>query len=160
MLYNYLKILHIISAAFVLTSMAYSYHLWRSMLRNGRGVSDRIQAQTSLVIIPFAILQLASGFTLISLQHYDFSQLWIAGSVISFIVVIISWFAFMYFLLMSQQATIAAQKPEKAYRYRQLQGFMLLLCALGVLSMVFFMANKTVLASDHSDSYETHTRSY
>jgi len=132
------------SAAGVLTSIIYSFHLWRSIHpHNLAAISDRIQRQTSLIIIPFAVVQLATGFTMISLQRYNWHLLWIGGSVISFITAIASWFGFIYFLLLSQQATIALHEHSQSSRYRRLQSFMLICCALGLLSMVFFMANKT-----------------
>lgn len=143
MLYIYLKIFHILSAACVLTSIVYSFHLWRSIhSHNLATISERIQKQTSLIIIPFAVLQLATGFTMISLKRYSWHQFWLGGSVMSFIIVIITWFGFIYFLLLSQQATAFSNEHLRSIRYRRLQSFMLLLCALGLLSMVFFMANK------------------
>ena len=144
MLYNYLKILHILSATSVLTSIAYSYHLWRSIHpHNLAMICERIQKQTTLIIIPFAIFQLATGFTMISLQHYSWAEFWLGGSVVSFISAIASWFGFLYFLLLSQQVTISGSAKNKPRRYRRIQSLMLILCALGLLSMVFFMANKT-----------------
>lgn len=144
MLYIYLKIFHIISASIVLTSIAYGFHLWRSIHPHNLSViSDRIQKQTSLVIIPFALLQLATGFTMISLKRYSWHELWLGGSVISFITAIASWFGFIYFLLLSQQAMVPLSQHSWTTRYRRLQSCMLLLCALGLLSMVFFMANKS-----------------
>lgn len=143
MLYVYLKMFHIISASCVLTSIVYSFHLWRTILpHNLPAISERIQKQTSLIIIPFAVLQLATGFTMISLKRYSWHLFWLGGSVISFITAILSWFGFLYFLLLSQQAPLYSNDQSRSMRYRRLQSFMLLLCALGLLSMVFFMANK------------------
>ena len=129
MLYICIKILHIVSAALLLASMVYCYRVWR--LRASM-VSERIQTQTWAFIIPFALFQLVTGFTMISLQHYDFSETWVSGSVIGFIVVIISWFAFIYFLL----------SDENSAKLRRLQFAMLFICTLSLLSMVFFMANR------------------
>lgn len=126
MLYNSLKIIHIVSATLLLTSIAYSYFIWRG---NSAISVERIQSQTWLIIVPAAFFQLASGFTMLSLQHYDFSQLWIKGSVVSFIGAIGAWFAFIYFLLSDQQC-------------RRTQGMMLSLCGISILGMIFFMANK------------------
>lgn len=143
MLYYSLKILHILSAACVLTSIVYSYHLWRTATTQTLlDKTERIQKQTALVIIPFALLQLATGFTMVSVERYNWHELWIEGSVASFIIAIASWFGFMYFLLLSQQATASIHPSKRPGRYRRRQSFMLLLCALGLLSMVFFMATK------------------
>jgi uncharacterized membrane protein len=144
MSYDSLKLLHIASATLVLTSIAYCFYLWKLIpkTRNALSLSDRIQSQTWLVIIPFSIVQMASGFTLISLKHYNFSEMWIAGSIISFITVMAGWFAFVYYLLLSQQAPISFTSHAQLKFYRQIQSLMLSLCALALLSMIFFMANK------------------
>lgn len=149
MLYNSLKVLHIFSAALVLTSMIYSFHLWRSMLRHGiTNIAGKIHTQTFFVIIPFALIQLGSGFTMISLQRENFTSLWIGGSVISFIIAILSWLVFIYFLILSQQVNASCQmSPSKLKRDRRLQAMMLMLSALSLLSMIFFMANKTAFNS-------------
>lgn len=126
MLYNILKISHILSAALLLTSMAYSGYLWYANQKSSN--AEPIQVQTWMVIIPFAILQLATGFTMISLKHEELSQLWVSGSVIGFIVVIASWLAFIYFLLSGYS--------------RKVQASLLTLCTSGLLFMIFLMANK------------------
>lgn len=127
MLYDTLKILHILSATLLLTSMVYSYQLWRQ----AETVNiQRIQIQTWLIILPFAIIQLITGFTIINIQHEDLTQLWIRGSVTGFILVIGSWFAFIYFLLSGQ--------------HRRKQAIMLSLCASALCVMIFFMTNKTI----------------
>jgi uncharacterized membrane protein len=150
MLYICLKILHIISAALLLTSMGYSYHLWKytQTPRDGAIRSQRIQTLTWLIIIPLALIQLATGFTMISINNEDLSQLWISGSVIGFITVIGGWFSFIYFLLLSQQIEVSrddaafGQWSQQGLFYRRIQSIMLSVCALSILVMIFFMANK------------------
>lgn len=145
--YNTLKILHIICATALLTSVGYSYHLWRRMQQKDAKAVGRIQTQTGFIIIPLAIIQLATGFTMISLQHYDFSEIWISGSVIGFILAMGSWFSFIYFLLVSQQVSASsfddsASSSGKHKAYRSIQSKMLLVCIATLTTMVFFMANK------------------
>lgn len=130
MLYNSLKIIHILSASLLLTSMGYSFWQWRMAL-NDSGNTQRIesiQTQTWLVIIPFALAQLITGFTMMSLQHENMSQIWISGSVIGFITALASWLTFIYFLLSGSS--------------RKLQTSSLIFCSFGLLVMIFFMANK------------------
>lgn len=125
MLFYYLKILHVLSAGLLLTSLFFCLHQW---LRKSCTAQDHIQQQTWIIIIPFALFQLITGFTMISLQHYDFSSLWVKGSVISFLLLIAAWFTFIYLFLSS--------------RLRKLQYVMLAICGLALLSMVFLMANR------------------
>jgi uncharacterized membrane protein len=149
MLYDSLKIFHIISATLLLTSMGYSYHLWRNIYTPQDVIlqGERIQTQTWMIIIPIALLQLATGLTMISLHEEDFSQTWIVASVVGFIVVVGSWFSFIYFLVLSQQASNEKQINQhivtaKYKFFRRAQFFMLSVCAVALFSMVFVMANK------------------
>jgi uncharacterized membrane protein len=117
MLYNYIKIFHIISAALLLTSMAYSFRLWITT-----GYIQQLEAQTGSIIIPLAILQLITGFTLISLKYNELPHLWIASVVTAFIVMIASWLSF-----------ICINKMKR---------ITLGLCAISILTMVFLMATR------------------
>lgn len=126
MLYNSIKFAHILSATVVIGSMAYCYHLW--YLRSSE-LLEKIQLHTWLVILPFAIIQLLTGFTMISLKHEDLTQLWIKGSTIGFIIALASWFGFVCLLLSKQQ-------------FKRLERSSLLICGAALLSMIFFMANK------------------
>lgn len=133
MLYNCLKILHILSATLLLTSIVYSFQLWWSAKRPAIQVAEGIQTQTWSVIIPFAIFQLMTGFTMISLKHYGLSEFWIKGSVIGFVIMMATWFIFIY--------TLLSEKSAQPF-FRQLQFVMLALCSLTLLSMIFLMANR------------------
>jgi uncharacterized membrane protein len=145
MFYNSLKIIHIISAALLLASMGYSYWLWKSGGRpqDTAVVSHRIQIQTWLAIAPLAIFQLATGFTMISLQQDNLSSLWISCAVIGFVLAIGGWFSFLYFLLLSQQVTVQTVSLPRFKFFRRAQSIMLSICALALLGMIFLMANKT-----------------
>lgn len=138
MLYNILKFLHILSATLLLISIVYCCRIWLSTksINETMAISQQIQSQTWLIIIPFALFQLATGFTMINLKHYDSSEFWIIGSIIGFIILIGSWFSFIYFLLSSQQST-------KHFKFfRRTQFVMLLMCSLTLLCMIFLMANR------------------
>jgi uncharacterized membrane protein len=146
MFYNSLKIFHIISATLMLTSLGYCYHLWGRTKRSTELAiaASKIQTQTWLIILPVVILQLATGFSMISLKHEDFSQTWIIGSVIGFIVVIGSWFSFVYVLALSQQllAESLDTNTAKFKTFRRTQSIILFVCATALFTMIFLMANK------------------
>jgi uncharacterized membrane protein len=124
MLYNSLKILHILSAALLLSVMGHSYFLWKNNKKSPEVITT-IQTQTWLMILPLTVFQLFTGFTIISLKHYDTNQLWIKGSVIGFITLMVAWFGFIYFL-----------------GKRQLPSLLFYLCSLTLLCMIFFMTSK------------------
>lgn len=148
MLYNTVKIIHILTASLFGLGIAYCCYLWKQTRSSSESLktSEQIQLYTWLVIIPSALFELMSGFTMISLNHYDYSQTWVTGSVIGFIVVIGSWFTFLYFLLMSQQIVSDVHKPQqselKFKLFRRMQSYMLIFCVIALACMVFFMANK------------------
>lgn len=131
MIYNILKILHILSATLFLTGFVYSCRLWFANKNNINMTINRIQTQTWALIIPFGIFQLASGFTMISLKHYHLTELWVLGSIIGFIIVIVCWFGFLYSLF-----------SQQSHFNRRLQFTILTLGGITLLSMLFLMANK------------------
>ena len=149
MLYGCLKTIHILCAAALLASMAYCYRLWRDAQTRVNSLEnfDKIQTQTWLVIIPVAVIQLATGFSIINIQHEDLSQTWITASVIGFISVIASWMSFIYFLLLSQQVgnqteSTPSRSMSRYKFFRRAQQCMLMICVFSLFSMIFFMANK------------------
>ncbi len=127
MFYETLKILHIISASLLLMSVFSTFKLWQTLSL------EKIQTQTWTLFIPAAIFQLASGFTMISLKHYDLSEYWIIGSMSGFMVLIISWFGFLYLLF-----TLSLKNRF----YRILQMTLLLISGITLLFMIFLMTNK------------------
>lgn len=132
MFYDILKILHIISAALLFVSIVCVSTLWLNS-KNPNSSSETIQTQTWALFIPTAIFQLASGFTMISLKHYDLSEFWIIGSMSGFMVLIISWFGFLYLLFSS---------PPKNRFYSMLQIALLVTIGITLLFMIFLMTNK------------------
>ena len=122
MLYSSLKIVHILSATLLLMGIAASMRFWFTN-RDPVYLSEKIQAKTIQVIVPFALLQLVTGFTMISLKHYALSETWIQGSLMSFVVLIASWFAFLFI------------------SSRQWQKIFLSVCLVAIGCMIFLMAN-------------------
>lgn len=125
MIYFWLKIFHIISAALLLTSLSYCCCSW---FVNKQAYANIVQAQTISVIIPLVILQMFTGFSAISfnedLNQESFNQLWIKGSAIGFVFMIVSWFGFVII------------------KNRKLQAAMLSICLFSLLTMIFLMTNK------------------
>ena len=148
-LYDFLKILHILSATMLLASLGVNIHLWMNYPRprEAATVAYRIQAQTFTLILPLILVQLGTGFTMLSLEQNDFNQTWIVGSVLGFVTVVGSWFSFIYFLLQAQQiSTRDSSKRFTADKYRffrRAQSVMLVICVTALLCMIFFMTNKT-----------------
>src|SRR5579871_2594766 len=131
MLFYTLKLFHIISAAILLTGMAASFLLWKKSSGSAT-TSQKIQMNTLLIIIPFALLQLITGFTLINFERDELSSGWIIGSVVSFLIVLGSWIGFNYFLWAA----------EKNIFFRRMQIILLSSAAIAMFCLLFLMANK------------------
>lgn len=132
MFYDILKILHIIGATLLLSSIFCSFWVWLNTKKSNSSLQT-IQTQTWALFIPTAIFQLATGFTMISLKQYDLSEFWIIGSMSGFMVLIISWFSFLYLLFTSSL---------KNRFYKLLQITLLMASGITLLFMIFLMANK------------------
>lgn len=115
MLYNYLKIFHILTASLLLSGMLYTVYRWLK--------TDEVPVNLSLVIIPFTIIQLLTGFTMISLKRSDFSAAWISSVIIGFICVIVTWISFTCY----QRARLITVSMG----------------SLALLSIIFLMVSKT-----------------
>ncbi len=135
MFYDILKILHIISATLLLASMVYTFKLWLDST-NADCSLQKIQIQTLTLFVPTAMFQLATGFTMISLKHYEMSEFWIMGSMSGFMILIISWFSFLYLIF-----TVSLKNRF----YKLLQITLLLITSITLLFMIFLMANKILL---------------
>jgi len=128
MIYHSLKICHILSATLLLSTVFYCLLQLRNHRKTMASQSDVIHLHTWLSIIPFSLFQLVTGFMMVNLKQEDLFATWIVGSTLCFIILMISWFSFVYFLISSQ--------------YKQLQGMMITISLLSLLSMIFFMTSK------------------
>jgi uncharacterized membrane protein YozB (DUF420 family) len=124
MLYSILKVTHIIFASLLFATMLYNIFLW---LKQTADIHSILARSTAQLIIPLTILQLLSGFTIISLKHYDFHEKWILVSSIGFPLFIASWLGFVYF---------------SSFSFRRVPLIMLGFTFLSLLLMIFFMTNK------------------
>lgn len=124
--YNCIKIIHIMSAALLMLALIHSYLLWRPQIKK-EIIADRIHKITWYMVIPVGLFQLLTGFMMMSLQHYDYSEIWIKGSTISFAMMMISWMGFNYCLISSS---------------RRKQTIFLHICLMSLLSMIFFMSSR------------------
>ncbi|MHA7840401.1 MAG: DUF2269 family protein [Gammaproteobacteria bacterium] len=122
--YFIIKTLHIVSASFFLVGSCLA--LWPLLqTKNARC----LRPLTGYVILPLGFIQLLTGFTLISLQHYDFSHLWIKVSLLGFLCLCISWLGL-----------LIADYQNKPWPFLQRNLSVFIFC--NVLTMVFFMANR------------------
>ncbi len=145
--YDTLKILHILGATLVLSSLAYCIALWHAMPNadNSYVLFARIQKQTALIIMPLGTLQLLSGVTLISLQHTALGLPWLYLSFAGFIGLMTCWLGFMYCLTMAQQNTLQNNDQKNPHRrafYRRAQTYMLAASGIALAVILFAMTSR------------------
>jgi hypothetical protein len=126
MLYDSLKIVHILAATLVVGCMVHSYFLWKT---KNTALFKYIEIETWFLIVPLAAIQLLIGFTMLSLHHEELGQFWVRGSIVAFLIGIGSWIGFVCLLLLERSR-------------RRLESSFLSLSAIAFLSMIFLMANK------------------
>lgn len=127
MLYSTLKLIHILSAAFLTMGMVAAGIYWFKL----KDPTERrliIQKQTGLFILPTLFLQLMTGFTLLNLKQFDYSLFWIKGSIMGFVGFMVAWFGFIYLVMSS--------------RFRFAEGLFLTIASLNLLSLIYFMASQ------------------
>ncbi len=129
MLYFWLKIFHILSAGMLFASIAACFLSWRNIVAGIESLvlSRRIQLLTIGVIVPISFLQLATGFTMMSVQHEDMKQLWVLGSLVGFIFALTSWLGFAY--------SVERFSPK-------ISAWLLGTSVVSLMTMVFFMTSK------------------
>ena len=127
-MYYWIKLSHIVSACIFLTGF-----LWiflgkiaekQTLTSKHFSINTTLPTITWAMVIPFGLYQLLSGFTIISLKHYELSDLWIKVSLLGFIAVIALWF-----LMLNT-------------KNKKIQFYLMTLGLSVLLTMVFFMANR------------------
>ncbi len=122
--YDFLKILHFLFASILCITLIEDIYRWA---KNPQASIPFLHKHLFRIIIPFSLLQLLMGFTMISLKHYNFHEKWVMVSVIGFPIFIASWLLFVYF------STCLLRRQSLA---------MLGFAMLSLLFMIFFMTNK------------------
>ncbi len=144
MFYYTIKTIHILSAACLFAGVLNAFIYWlrtRNHLTNA--TNSTLQKITWFLIIPSALIQLFTGFTIISFKHYPVTALWVKVAALGFIIVILAWFACLYLQIRYQ--AIAANSSHKShsrryYAYSLWVSYTVLLVSICI--MIFFMANK------------------
>ncbi len=142
--YNLLKILHIVSGSLtfsaILGSQAYWLYLSLGQNQHSEKTKSEWRKQFMAAVREFiapgiflgALIQIGSGFTLISWHQVPWTALWVRGALIGILALLINWGLFMGLL---------AYQTHKAKYYAAIS----LALSTGILStMIYFMANRTL----------------
>lgn len=127
MTYFTIKIIHVTSAALLISVILQTIYLWRTEKINFTSVQKRALC----FVGPMSLVQLISGFNLISIKNYPPQAFWVAGSITSFILFILTWFIFIFSLFFPRRL--------------KTQFSSLILAVSFIILMVFFMSSRIEL---------------
>ncbi len=132
----YLKIIHVLGASFFFTGaslVTVRWLGWRNAIDTATLSLDKI---IWLFIIPTALIQLITGFSIISIKQYRLDQVWIAGSLIGFFIQITGW------MLWQNVYQRYLHSPKTSTTLKKILSVLCIVLMLVLLMMIFFMTNK------------------
>ncbi len=134
--YNSLKIIHILSGSLVFCTIlvVQSYWVWwayQPLDEHERAPFAHSLHQKTLPILTLgALIQIISGFTLISLHHISWQALWVKATFIGIVLLLGNWGVFI--------GLLSLQRAKARYL-----AIISLALSVGILStMVYFMSNQ------------------
>lgn len=134
-LYFTFKIIHVITGSILFTSIfvlgGYTLcqrQLTTKLLTFTRNISW-------LVSLPMLLLQMITGFTIISIKPYSIYLPWVWGTFIGFAVLTICWLGGTFFL------TLAIAEPEPREQHFRRWQYSLYISFATLLVMLFFMSS-------------------
>ena len=126
-LYFTLKIFHVISGAIVFCSAFIVPLYWIIEKKPTDIFCQKTLTLALFITLPFLLLQLVTGFTIIGIKQYSIHLPWVWGTFTGFMVLFLSWFLALYFLTQKNKPAWAAS---------------ITLSFAALLLMLFLMANQ------------------
>lgn len=113
MLYNYLKIIHVISAAVLFgTGLGTAFYMY--LANKSKDITLIVTATKNVVKADWlftttsGFIQAITGFWMVYLHGYSLHLLWVQGSIIGYFIAAVCWFPVVYFQIkLRDLATIA-----------------------------------------------------
>jgi len=154
MLYNWLKIIHVISAM-ILFGVGIGTALYM-MLVNQQSDLKLIAKVTRQVVFAdwcftatSGLIQAVTGLWMVYLEGYSFTELWILGSIIGYVIAGLCWFPVVYLQIKCRDLACSAVKsnqplPKVYYRYFNTWRILGIPAFLSLIVVFYFMANRPV----------------
>ncbi len=156
MWYDWIKILHIISASVLFgTGLGTAFYMF--YVNRQKNIELIAQATAVVVIADWlftatsGVIQAVTGFTLVYLKGYSWLNFWIWGSIIGYAIAGICWLPVVWLQMRCRDLAIDAHTNKTALSH-QYQQYFRLWCLLGIpafiaLIIVFYlMSNKPSLS--------------
>lgn len=152
MLYLWLKIFHVISSAVLFgTGIGTAFYMFYLNLQ--KDVELIASATRQVVFADWAftgtagIIQFITGFSMIYLKGYSFTELWIWGSILGYAIAGLCWFPVVYLQIQCRDIAsecFRANKPlnAKYSRYFKIWWILGIPAFLSLVMVFFLMANK------------------
>ena len=154
MIFDYVKIIHIISACILLGSgMGTAFYMFFVNFSDDTSLIAQATAQVVIADWLFTgtsgVVQALTGFTMIYLQHYALTQLWVIGSIAGYLVAGACWLPVVYLQIkcrdMAHKASATQQPlPRQYYRYYCTWCILGLPAFSSLLIVIYFMTQKPV----------------
>ena len=152
MLYPWIKILHIISASVLFgTGLGTAFYMFYVNQQNN--ISLIAKATSAVVIADWlftatsGVVQAITGFVLVYLKGYSLFSLWVAGSILGYLVAGICWVPVVWLQMQCRDLAIQASKdntslPEKYYRYYRIWWVLGIPAFIALIGVFYVMANR------------------
>ncbi|OGT49060.1 MAG: hypothetical protein A3E82_01420 [Gammaproteobacteria bacterium RIFCSPHIGHO2_12_FULL_38_11] len=154
MLYAWIKIIHVISAA-VLYGTGMGTAVYMFCVNKQKDICLIANATKQVVFVDWvftgssATIQFFSGMTLIYLKGYSFASLWIIGSMSGYVIAGACWIPVVYLQICCRNLAFDALKnntalPKKYFRYYKLWWILGIPAFLSLMVVFYLMVNKPV----------------
>lgn len=154
MLYEWVKIIHVISAA-VLFGSGLSTAFYMLYVNQQKDIRLIAVATKQVVFVDWVftgtsgVVQFITGMYLIFLKHYSPGLLWVAGGMLGYMIAAACWFPVVYLQIRCRDLAFDALKnntplPPLYYRYYRCWWMLGIPAFIALMGVFYVMANKPV----------------
>lgn len=152
MLYNWIKILHIISSAVLFgTGLGTAFYMFYVNLQKNTALIAKATATVVIADWLFTatsgVAQAITGFTLVYLKGYSLLDLWVLWSIIGYIIAGICWFPVVWLQMQCRDLAYTASinktdLPSKYYLFFRIWCLLGIPAFIALVGVFYLMANK------------------
>jgi len=150
-LFNWIKILHIVSACILFgTGLGTAFYLFLANIKKDialiANASNQVLMGNLLFTMPAGVLQLITGLGLVMIHHYSFTQLWVIGSIIGYVIAGACWLPVVYLQIQCRDLAMSAKEnnqplPQSYYRFYRWWCVLGVPAFLALFVVIYFMTD-------------------
>ncbi len=138
-LFTTLRIVHILVAGLLVSSMCYCIYLILTQRDQEKIVLAKLMRQTLVVILPATVVQLFLGITMVSIGSTSWHWGWVAGGPGGVAILTGLWFG----MLLTSWEIVEASHPSRTLIY--IRNILLSMATITLFLIIFFMSNLPTL---------------